>query len=53
MLDEIEGIGPKRRLALIKEFKTIDNIKNADIDQLKEAPSMNVAAAQKVYEFFH
>lgn len=52
ILDDIEGIGPARRRALMKHFESIDDIKKADIDTLMQVPSMNKAAAEKVYEFF-
>lgn len=52
ILDDIEGIGPARRRALMKHFASIEDIKNADMDTLMKVPSMNKAAAQKVYEFF-
>ncbi len=52
ILDDIEGIGPARRRALMKHFASIEDIKNADMDTLMEVPSMNKEAAQKVYEFF-
>lgn len=53
ILDDIEGIGPTRRKSLMKHFKTIDDIRNASIEALKQAPSMNEGAAKKVYDFFH
>lgn len=53
ILDDIEGIGPTRRKALMKHFKSIEDIKNAQVEELKEVPSMNENAAWKVYEFFH
>ncbi|WP_073994301.1 excinuclease ABC subunit UvrC [Parasporobacterium paucivorans] len=53
ILDDIEGVGPKRRLELMKAFKNIDNIKNADMEELNAVPGMNMAAARKIYEFFH
>ncbi len=53
ILDDIEGIGAARRKALMKEFKSFEAIKEADIEELKKIPSMNQSAAQKVYEFFH
>lgn len=53
VLDDIEGIGPTRRKALMKHFKSIDEIRDASIEELKNAPSMNEGAAKKVYEFFH
>lgn len=53
ILDDIEGIGPARRKALMKEFQTLENIKAADVETLAAAPSMNRAAAEGVYRFFH
>jgi len=53
ILDDIEGIGPKRRRELMKTLKSLDNIKAATMEELAEIPTMNEAAAKKVYEFFH
>lgn len=53
ILDEIEGIGKTRRKSLMKEFKSLENIKNASVDELKKIPTMNETVAQKVYDFFH
>ena len=53
ILDDIEGIGEVRRKALMREFKSLDAIKNASIEELKKVSSMNERAAQKVYDFFH
>lgn len=53
ILDDIEGIGTARRKALMREFKTLEAIKEATIEELKKVPSMNESAARKVYEFFH
>ena len=53
ILDDIEGIGPARRKALMRQFKSLKAIQNAQIDQLKAVPSMNEAAARQVYAFFH
>ena len=53
ILDDIEGIGPARRKALMRQFKSLEAIQNAQIDQLKAVPSMNEAAARQVYAFFH
>lgn len=50
-LDDIEGLGPKRKEALIKHFTTIDNVKNATIEELIEA-GMPKTLANKIYEFF-
>ena len=51
-LDEIKGIGPKRRQALMQHFKSIDKIRFADEAALAKAPGMTTAAAKAVYEFF-
>jgi excinuclease ABC subunit C len=53
ILDDIPGVGPARRKALMKHFKSIEEIKNAGVDELKEIPSMNEKAALEVYKFFH
>ncbi len=53
LLDEIEGIGPARRKALLRSFGSLEAIRDADIEHLAHAPSMNAASARKVYEFFH
>ncbi len=52
VLDEIEGIGPTRRKALLRTFRTLENIRAASEEELAKAPSMNIAAAGKVYAFF-
>lgn len=53
ILDDIPGIGEKRRKALMKHFVSIEAIKNAAIDELAQAESMNEKAAASVYKFFH
>ncbi len=53
VLDDIEGIGPARRKSLMKTFKSLEAIREATKEELAAAPSMNEAAAGKVYEFFH
>ncbi|MBO5260858.1 MAG: excinuclease ABC subunit UvrC [Coprococcus sp.] len=53
ILDDIDGIGPSRRKALLAYYKNIDNIKAADITDLEKVPSMNKASAKAVYSFFH
>ena len=53
ILDDIEGIGPKRRKALLLHFKTIDAIKAASLEELMSLPEMNRASAEKVYAFFN
>ncbi len=53
ILDDIPGIGEKRRKALIKHFKSIEALKEATVEEIAQAPSMNEKAAQAVYHFFH
>ena len=53
ILDEIKGIGPARRKALMKHYASIDEIKNASVEELKNLPSMNENSAKEVYSFFH
>ncbi len=53
VLDDIEGIGPARRKALLRHFKEIEAIQNATAEEMAAIDSMNMAAAQKVYDFFH
>ncbi len=53
LLDDIPGIGPARRKALMRTFKSLEGIRDASLEQLENAPSMNRASAQQVYDFFH
>ena len=53
ILDDIPGIGPARRKALMKQFPGPDKIKEASMEELKVVPSMNERAAEAVYRFFH
>ena len=53
VLDDIEGIGPSRRKALMRQFQSLEAIREADVDALAAVPSMNRSAAEKVWSFFH
>ena len=53
ILDDIEGIGPMRRKALMRTFKSLEAIRDASLEQLAGAESMNARSAQQVYDFFH
>ena len=53
MLDDIKGIGPARRKALMRHFKTIEEIKNADVDTLLSVPEITKNQAEEIYRFFH
>lgn len=53
VLDEIEGIGPARRKALMKHFLDIDKIRNANVSELMEAEGITENVAQNIYKYFH
>ena len=53
VLDDIKGIGPKRRRALMKHFKDISEIRMAGVEDLLGVPGMNRRVAETIYEFFH
>ena len=53
ILDDIEGIGPARRKALMKNYAGLDEIRAASVEELAKIPSMNEKAAEAVYKFFH
>lgn len=52
-LTSIEGIGQSRAKALLKHFKTVTAISEADLPELEQAPGMTKPAARRVFEFFH
>ena len=52
VLDHVEGIGPKRRQALWKAFKTLEAMKAASVEELAAVEGMNAAVAQTLYDFF-
>ncbi len=53
VLDDIDGIGPVRRKALMREFQTMDALRSATLEQLEAIPEMNHSVAVTVYAFFH
>ena len=53
ILDDIPGIGPSRRKALMRHFQSLEDVRNASEEELSKIPSMNARAARQVYEFFH
>ena len=53
VLDDVEGIGPARRKALMRRYQSIEKIKDASVEDLAMTESMNEAAAAAVYKFFH
>ncbi len=52
-LDDIKGIGKKRKINLLKEFGTIENIKNASVDELANVDGMSKNSAQNVFDYYH
>ena len=52
ILDDIPGIGATRRKALMRYFGDIQKIREATVEELKQVPSMNEAAAESVFHFF-
>jgi excinuclease ABC subunit C len=52
-LDEIAGIGPTRKRALLHHFGTVKAIQRAALEDLMKAPGVNAATARAVYDFFH
>ncbi len=53
VLDEIEGIGPTRKHALIQHFGSVRSIMDATLQQLEHVPSLGKSAAKKIYAHFH
>ena len=53
MLEDIPGIGPARRKALMKHFKGLDGIREATVEELSAIDPMNEKSAREVYAFFH
>jgi len=52
-LDEVPGIGPARKKALLMHFGTARSVRGASLDDLKKAPGVSAAVAQQVYDFYH
>ena len=52
-LDDIPGVGKKRKIALLKEFGSVDNIKKASVEELSKTDTMNTKTAENVYNFYH
>lgn len=52
-LDDIVGIGKKRKIALLKEFGNIENIKKASVDELAKIDGMSRKTAENVYNYYH
>ena len=53
ILDDIKGVGPARRKALMRHFREIDKIKQATVKELEEVKGITPQVAQEIYDFFH
>lgn len=53
ILDDIPGIGPARRKALMRTYKSLEAVQAAEVEELAAVPEMNRASAESVYAFFH
>ena len=53
ILDDIPGVGPSRRKALMLYFKSIEAIREANVEELLEVQSINEKVAKDIYKFFH
>ena len=53
ILDDINGVGPARRKALMQHFKEIDKIKNATMEELQAVDGITEKVAREIYDFFH
>ena len=52
-LDEVPGIGPARKKALLMHFGTGRAVRNASLEDLRKAPGVSTSVAQQVYDFYH
>jgi excinuclease ABC subunit C len=52
-LDEIPGIGPKRKMNLLRHFGDFKTIKNASIEQILEVKGININLAREIYHYLH
>ena len=52
-LDEVPGIGPARKKALLMHFGTARAVRGASLEDLRKAPGVSAAVAQQVYDFYH
>jgi len=53
VLDEIPGVGPARRKALMKCFDSVEAVKNATAEELHEKAGIPLSTSQEIYSFFH
>ena len=53
VLDDIKGVGPAKRKALMRHFKSIEEIKGAQVEELTKVPEISLNLAEEIYSFFH
>ena len=53
VLDDIPGVGPARRKALMRHFASLEEIRKADVETLCRIPGINRRSAAEIYNFFH
>lgn len=53
VLDDIPGVGPARRKALMRHFKSLEELKKASLEELVACPELNQKVATQIYAFFH
>jgi excinuclease ABC subunit C len=53
VLDDIKGVGPARRKALMRHFKSIEEIRQAGLEELEQVPEISAGQAEEIYRFFH
>lgn len=53
VLDDIPGVGPARRKALMRHFKSLEDIRNASVEELCRIPEINERCGKEIYQFFH
>ena len=53
VLDEIEGVGEKRKQALLAHFGSIDKLSKAEVVEIAEVEGLNTAVAERIYAYFH
>jgi excinuclease ABC subunit C len=53
VLDDIPGVGPARRKALMKAFSSLEEIKNATVEELINKAGLPRNSAEDIYKFFH
>ena len=51
-LDDIPGVGEKRKKALLSNFKSIEDIKNASVEELSQVEGLNKSVAENIYNYF-